>query len=300
MARERFKRQGKGTFFGEMIYERIVPKDHFLRKLDELIPWERFTQRLVKLYEGKGKRGRPPYDPAVLLKMLLVAYLYDLSERQVEAVANDSLSVKYFLGLAADEPAPDHSTLTAFKRRLIDNGGGAVFEQLLVEIVGIAHERGIEFGAIQVMDSVHTEADVNTSKDDQRQNRGQGPRDGGARWGVKHKRRVKDEQGHTRKVPKYFYGYKAHVSLNAETEMITSVMVTAGNAYDGHELPHLLKKDLAAGIPIEIVAADRGYDDGENHYLLELEGLSSAICLNAYRTNERQEQADLDRPEGES
>jgi transposase len=124
MSSERFQTQDRGSFFGDMIYDRVVPANHFLRKLEELVPWDRFTRKLVKRYRGKARQGLPPYDPAVLLKMLLVAYLYNLSERQTEVVASDSLSIKWFLGLGADEAPPDHSTLTALKRRLIDNGQG--------------------------------------------------------------------------------------------------------------------------------------------------------------------------------
>jgi hypothetical protein len=131
MGQERFKRLGEDSFFGRMVYDRVIPRDHFLMRLDEVIPWPRFTYKLVKYYRrsprgaktqrgGGAKEGRPPYDPALLLKMLLTAYLYNLSERQVEEVANFNLPVKCFLGLAADELAPDHSTLTAFKSRIAD------------------------------------------------------------------------------------------------------------------------------------------------------------------------------------
>ncbi|NIT60216.1 MAG: hypothetical protein GWN00_29620, partial [Aliifodinibius sp.] len=66
--------------------------------------------------------GRPPFEPALLLKMEMIAYLYNLSERQVEAYVNDNLSAKYFVGLAVDQKAPDHSTLTKFRKRLIEQG----------------------------------------------------------------------------------------------------------------------------------------------------------------------------------
>ena len=130
MGQERFKRLGENSFFGRMVYDRVVPRDHFLMRLGEIIPWQRFTYKLVKYYRGGAKEGRPPYDPAVLLKMLLVAFLYNLSERQVEEVANFNLAVKCFLGLAADELAPDHSTLTAFKGRIVENGRLAAYEKL--------------------------------------------------------------------------------------------------------------------------------------------------------------------------
>ena len=287
MAKERFVETGKNSFFGDYIYDQIVPQDHFLRKLKEIIPWERFTKRLIVLYKGGGRYGRPPFDPALMLKMEMIAYLYNLSERQVETYVNDNLSAKYFVGLAVDQKAPDHSTLTKFRKRLIERGKLEAFEELLTEIIQIALESGIQFGSIQIVDSVHSIANVNTSKDEGRKKKGKGPRDPDAKWGVKHNRKVKDEHGETKEQREYFYGYKAHVSLNAESGMITNLVVTAGNAYDGHKLPELVNRDLELGLPIDTVAADRGYDDGENHYFLETKDLHSAIHLKAYRTRKK-------------
>jgi IS5 family transposase len=294
MGHERFKQLGEESFFGRMVYERVIPRDHFLMRLNETVPWHRFSYKLVKYYRGGAKQGRPPYDPAMLLKMLLVAFLYNLSERQVEEVANFNLPVKCFLGLAADELAPDHSTLTAFKSRIVENGRLEAFEKLLAEIVGIAREKGIAFGTIQVMDSVHTIADVNVEKDKQRRDKGgQGPRDPNARWGVKGSHRRQDETGQVVKQKEYFFGYKAHVSLNAENGLITSMVHTPGNAYDGHELPALVQKDLAQGLPVSIVTADRGYDDSDNHELLFSQGIHSAIRLQRYRTKKKDPHKDV-------
>ena len=57
-------------------------------------------------------------------------------------LANDSLSVAYFLGLGANEKAPDHSTLTLFKNRLLKKGGEKAYEELFEEITKIAQEEG--------------------------------------------------------------------------------------------------------------------------------------------------------------
>lgn len=184
MARERFKEGKRGSFFGDFVYEQVVPKDHFLVKLNEVVPWQRFTYKLVKYYRGRAKEGRPPYDPAVLLKMLLVSYLYDISERQTEEVANLNLAVKYFLGLAVNEAPPDHSTLTAFKRRIIENGKVEALEKVLREIIGLAQEQGIRFGGLQIVDSVHTVADVNVAKEDARQKEGKSAGEGWRRKGI--------------------------------------------------------------------------------------------------------------------
>lgn len=288
MGQRRFKVLGGQSFFGELVYERAVPPEHFLRQLEALVDWAAFTEVLIQLYRGAGEVGRPPYAPGVILKMLVLAYLYNLSERQTEQFVNDSLSAKCFMGLAVDERGPDHSTLTAFKRRIIAGGGEERLRQLLEEVVRQARERGVSFGAIQVVDSTHTIADVNVQKDDKRQERdGKPPRDGDARWGVKHSRRVRDGRGEVVEQREYFYGYKAHTSMNAEAEIITSVVVTAGNATDGEQFIRLVERDRAQGVLAQTYAGDRGYDDGDNHYYLECHGLHSALKLKRQRTEKR-------------
>lgn len=284
----RFKLLGGESFFGELVYQRAVPEDHFIRQLNALLDWEVFTAKLIRLYEGQGEVGRPPYDPVVLLKMLLLAYLYDLSEREVESYVNDSISAKYFLGLAVDEPGPDHSTLSTFKERIKECGKEESLRELLEEIVATALERGVKFGSIQVVDSTHTVANVNVEKDERRQEKeGKEPRDGGARWGVKRSRRYRRAGGQQVEQREYFYGYKMHTSLNAEAELITAVRVTPGNVPDGKEFIELVERDVGQGLPVETYSGDRGYDDSENHFWLANRGLHSALKLNRYRTEKK-------------
>lgn len=287
MPQERFRETGKGSFFGELVYDRVVPKDHFLRKLNEVVDWRPLTQKLVHYYKGGGEYGPPPYEPALVLKMLLVSYLYNLSERQTEDLVNFYLPAKYFVGLGVDEAAPDHATLTLFKNRLLDRKGEKVFEGMFEKVLKLVKEKGISFGPIQVVDSVHTIADVNPGKDEGRQKKGKGPRDPDARWGVKGKKVVRNEAGEKQQQREYFFGYKTHVSLNAETGLITSLKVTTGSAYDGHELPDLVKQDMAQGVEVKVYAGDKGYDDGENHEFLWQRGLKSALRLKDTRTKKK-------------
>ncbi|PWH19841.1 MAG: hypothetical protein DDG59_01760 [Anaerolineae bacterium] len=149
MGNQRFEQTGKRSFFGDYLYDQVVPADHFLRKLNEMVEWKDYTRKLIRLYKGGGEVGRPPFDPAVLLKMELLAYLYHLSERQVETFLNENLPAKYFVGLAVDEKAPDHSTLTVFRERLVQRGKLQVFEEMLGEIVRTTVRKGIRFGSIR-------------------------------------------------------------------------------------------------------------------------------------------------------
>ncbi|MGB4595538.1 MAG: transposase, partial [Anaerolineaceae bacterium] len=118
--------------------------------------------KLIRLYKGEGVVGRPPFDPALMLKLEVLAYLYQLSERQVEVYVNENLPAKFFLGLAVDQKAPDHSTLTVFRERLIQRGKLKVFADMLDEIVQMAMQGGVQFGSIQIVDSVHSIANTFT------------------------------------------------------------------------------------------------------------------------------------------
>lgn len=74
MEKPRFKETGRDTFFGDYLYDQVVPQDHFLRKLRQIVDWKYFTKRLIKLYKGQGVVGRPPFDPAMVLKVEVLAY----------------------------------------------------------------------------------------------------------------------------------------------------------------------------------------------------------------------------------
>ena len=287
MAKVRCKQTNADSFFGNFLYDQKVSRNHFLRKLNEVIDWSRFTKRLLHYYRGKGEVGQAPYNPAIILKMLLLSYLWNVSERMVEELANDSLSIGLFLGLGADEKAPDHSTLTLFKNRLIENAGLKAYEELFDEIIRIAQEKGVKFGKLQIVDSVHLVADVNVEKDKQSQGKGSPPRDKGATWGAKGDKVVMGKDGKKHRETQYFYGYKEQVSLNADSELVTSVIPGYGNDYDGHKLKRLVEKDEGKGIEVGTVAGDKGYDDGDNHYYLRAKGINSAIRLKNYRTEKK-------------
>lgn len=283
----RFRDTGSTSFWGDFVYEQVVPKTHFLRQLSELIDWDGLTEGLADYYKGGAEYGPPPYRPATLLKMLLISYLYKLSERDTELYVADSLAARYFIGIATNQPAPDHSSMSVFRDRMISRGGLAVYEELFKRIVRLAREKGIKFGRIQVVDATHSIADVDVKEDDDRRDKGDGPRDEDASWGTKGRRKVKTTDGKIVETSKAFYGYKAHISLNAESGIITAVVATTGRETDGHQFATLVEKDEQAGVEAEVYSGDRGYDDGENHELLHSKGKRSALILNRYRTEKK-------------
>jgi len=70
--------------------------------LAAVVDFEPFRYRLEKaLKRSDGSRaGRPPYDPVLMFKVLVLQALYNLSDDQAEVRIRDRLSFMRFLGLA--------------------------------------------------------------------------------------------------------------------------------------------------------------------------------------------------------
>ncbi len=57
MAKARCKQTSVDSFFGNFLYEQKVSKQHSLRRLSEVIDWDRFTKKPLGYYQGKEKSG---------------------------------------------------------------------------------------------------------------------------------------------------------------------------------------------------------------------------------------------------
>jgi len=285
----RFHDTGSSSFFGDMAYERVLSryKKHFLVILNDLIDWETIGKQLLPLYKGEGRRGRPPYEPQVLLKMLFLSYLYNVSERSMEEFADTNLLAKWFMGLAVDEPAPDHSTLRVFRRRLERERGQNALQGLFDEVIQVAKKQGLAFGELQVLDSVHTQADVDLAKEKERHNDGRPARDADARVVRKGKRRVVKPDGSVQQEEITSRGYKTHTAQNVATGIVTTAHVTHGNAADNKAFGPIRAHDRGLGLPIRAYGGDKAYDDTDIYSKLEQEGLKTGITLRAPRTGKK-------------
>lgn len=91
--------------------EDLVPQEHFLRKLEAALDLSFIYRETEKLYSRRY--GRPPTDPVVLVKYLLVGYLYGIpSERQIEQRIQTDVALRWYLGLDLLDRVPDHSTIS--------------------------------------------------------------------------------------------------------------------------------------------------------------------------------------------
>ncbi|MGX5845424.1 transposase, partial [Mesorhizobium sp. ArgA1] len=66
--------------------------------------------------------GRPPYDPVMMLKVLVIQTANNLSDERTEFLINDRLSFMRFLGIGLSDRVPDARTIWLFRERLTTAG----------------------------------------------------------------------------------------------------------------------------------------------------------------------------------
>jgi len=256
------------SFFDTQIYDRLIPQDHILVRLNRIIDWSFLEEECRQYYSQLGKKGE---SPVKLFKMLLLAYLYDRSEREIEEDCTLNLAFKYFLGLEADEAAPDHSTLSRFRDRIGVEGFKAIFNH----IVGLARQKGLVSDKLRIVDSTHLQANVDVFKamkrsatpriEDEKVHASMdkasipGSPDPDARKGRKSKK-------------KKFFGYKHHIGVDSKHDFITNSGTSGGNIHDNDFLI-----EMVSGPPPEALTADKGYDSQYNHQQLKKRGTESYI-----------------------
>ena len=81
-----------------------VPENHLLRLIDKHISFDFVRERLKESYSDTG---RPSIDPELLLRILLIGYLYGVtSERKLVEELRMHLAWRWFTGLSFDREIP--------------------------------------------------------------------------------------------------------------------------------------------------------------------------------------------------
>src|SRR5215469_2869876 len=119
-----------------------IPDDHLLKRLDRFIDFGFARERLRDTYSAMG---RPSIDPEILLRLLLVGYLYGItSERRLMEEVRMHLAYRWFTRLGFEQEIPDHSTFSKNRHgRFRDSG---IFLQVFEEIVQRCLEAGLVEG----------------------------------------------------------------------------------------------------------------------------------------------------------
>ena len=133
-----------------------VPENHLLRLIDRHVSFE-FIR--AKLKDSYSDAGRPSIDPELLLRMLLVGYLYGVtSERKLVAELRMHLAWRWFTGLGFDQEIPHHSTFSKNRHGRFQESN--LFQELFEEIVARCVEVGLVKGEHMSVDGSFIQANA--------------------------------------------------------------------------------------------------------------------------------------------
>ena len=133
-----------------------VPENHLLRLIEKHISFNFVRERSKDSY---SETGRPSIDPELLLRILLIGYLYGVtSERKLVEELRMHLAWRWFTGLGFDEEIPHHSTFSKNRHGRFQES--KLFEQLFEQMVKQCVEVGLVRGDKLSVDGSFVEANA--------------------------------------------------------------------------------------------------------------------------------------------
>lgn len=136
--------------------EDIVPESHLLRLIDRHIDLSFIRDKVKHLY---SHTGRPSIDPEILLRMLLIGYLYGItSERRLCEEVQMHIGYRWFVGLNLEDKVPDHSTFSKNRHERFSESD--LFQRVFDEIVNQCVSQGLLTGRHLTVDSTYVQANA--------------------------------------------------------------------------------------------------------------------------------------------
>ena len=229
-----------------------VSDKSFLTKIDRQINWQRVEDKLQGLYCDHN--GRMSHPPIVLFKILLLEQWYGLSDPEAEEAVRDRLSFHKFLGLNFDDPVPDETTICRFRNKLKAN---RLYEELFSAINAQLDGKRLIVKKGTIVDASLIEANC------RKPSKGNEASDPDADWTVKNN--------------KPHFGYKAHLVVDNESQMIRAVELTAASVHDSQVLEQLVCGDEQA------ILADKAYANEKQKQQCRAIGVYYGVLDKAYR-----------------
>ncbi len=272
-------------FYHGVSLDRRLPKDHPLRKIEQLVDFDFIRSKVAGLY---GTRGNESVDPAVILKLMFLLFYENIkSERALMSQLPLRLDWLWFCGYDLDEKTPDHSVISKARRRW----GLEVFAEFFENILAQCVDAGLVDGETIHVDS--STIDANASKDtlkcqfrtvsrnlyaELQDNDESLPK-------LEKKVSITDSDARLfTKRGKTTLGYKDHRAVDDKHGIVTATVTTPANVHDGKLLTEVVTKHQAStGIKVKTTVADKAYGTGENYKYLHEQGITP--CISHKRKN---------------
>jgi len=221
----------------------------FLGKVARVIDFHALADSIrLEVAPDQPRGGRPFWPVVLMVKCLLLAKWYGLSDPQLEEQLRDRLSFRRFVGLGLSESTPDETTFVNFRKRLRETGhGSTLFDAVLEQLRG----KGLVLEEGSLVDATIVER-AKGGKDKQ----GESTRDRCASYTKKH--------GRT------YHGYKAHVNVSKD-RIVTDYVFDTAKVHDSQHIDQLIEGED------EAVYADSAYMDKQRSADLAKRGVHDGI-----------------------
>jgi len=261
----------------------------FLDGVADIIDWNR-VEKLLQGGLGRSNRltaGAKSYPAIQMFKILLLQQWYGLSDQDAESAMFDRISFIRFTGLSLEESVPDHTTICRFRNILIKKH---LLQPLLDEVNrqmekqgklvkrGVAVDASIISSAARPRKQVDIEAVV-CDREEGESASAEKPPVSETRVSVSYSH--DSDAAWTKKGKHFYYGYKAHTSVDVDSGVVLATHATPANYSDTGELKVLVK---ASRLPAKSrVYADKGYTSADNRKILKQHKCKDGIMNRAYR-----------------
>ena len=204
-------------------------REEFLEIMDKIIPWEEWVS-IIRPYYPTGKRGRPPVELELILRMYLLQCWFNLSNPGTEDAIYDSYAMRKFTGIDfMNGSVPDETTLCKFRHLLGEHGLNKLFFEAINRVIV---ENGHIMKGGTIVDATIIDAPGSTRNKDKK----------------------RDPEMHSaKKGNQWRFGMKCHIGVDAGSGLVHTVVTTSANIHDVTVAAELIREDD------EVVYGDSGY-----------------------------------------
>src|ERR1700712_5032239 len=149
---------------GQLCYEfhlgDVVPEDHLVRKIDAALDLSWLRSELAPHYSSMG---RPSIDPVLMIRMLIVGYVFAIrSERRICVEVQVNLAYWWFCKLGIEHKIPDHSVFCRARHERFRESDA--LRRVFEGVVAMCIAAGLVDGEAFSIDASLIKADVDKTK----------------------------------------------------------------------------------------------------------------------------------------
>lgn len=207
-------------------------------------------QVISKQKENNSPAGRRTIDLLVIVKCFILQTIYNLSDPRLEEEIADRRSFQIFLDLNSQDSIPDETTICRYREMFARLG---LDKKLFYEFNRQLNKLELIVGKGTIVDATIKQAQATSSS-----------------------KRDKDAD-FTKKRNKTYYGYKGHIAIDEDSEIIKTVGFTKASLHDSSQFEELV--DYTE----EAIFADKAYAKKSRRRKIEKREIFDGILSKGYR-----------------